>query len=517
MNTLNSSAQKQWLASPIVVITGFALIKLILHLLTNAFDTYGYFRDELYYVVCSDNLAPGYVDQPPLSLFFLAANRMLFGDSLFALRLLPAFLGTLTVFLTGLMAKELGGKLYALSLACLASIFSLSFLASCSYYSMNSFDLLCWSFTSYLLLKLINTEKSVYWFPIGITLGFGLLNKTGVLWLGFGIFAGLIFTRERRWLKTSWPWGAGCLALLLFLPYIIWNFQHDFAHLEFIRNATAGKYSSQNAMTFLSGQMLQQNPVLFPLWLLGLWYLMMKADKKYRLLSIVFCSAAAILLINGHSKAEYLSPAYAVLFAAGAVFLEQLFSSKRTLWLRYAFVLLILLSAMLFPVVLAVLPVESFIAYSERLGITPSSAEGKRLESLPQFYADRFGWKEKAKAVADVYHALSPEDQAKCAIVADNYGRCAAIDFFGKQYNIPKTIGTHNNYWIWGPRNYTGEILIVLGGDLEDKQQSFQTVEVAGTVTTPYCMPYENNLRIYVCRGLKGNIDEAWSRKKHYI
>jgi len=144
------------------------------------------------------------------------------------------------------------------------------------------------------------------------------------------------------------------------------------------------------------------------------------------------------------------------------------------------------------------------------------TAEGKELGRLPQFYADMFGWEDKAKAVAEVYHRLSPEDQKKCAIFADNYGRSSAIDFFGPRYGLPKSLGRHNNYWIWGPRGYTGELVIVLGGDLEDKQETFQSVEIAGTVRSEFAMPYENDLRIYVCRDLKIPLDQIWARLRHY-
>jgi hypothetical protein len=166
--------------------------------------------------------------------------------------------------------------------------------------------------------------------------------------------------------------------------------------------------------------------------------------------------------------------------------------------------------------VLPILPVNTFIRYSEALGIKPYSPENKRLSELHQLYADMFGWEEKAKAVAQVYNTLSPEEKVKCAIHADNYGRCGAIDYYGKAYGLPRSIGNHNNYWIWGPRDYTGELMIILGGDLEDKKQIFESVEVAGVATCRYCMPYENDLRIYLCRKLKIPLKEMWPRLKHY-
>ena len=135
---------------------------------------------------------------------------------------------------------------------------------------------------------------------------------------------------------------------------------------------------------------------------------------------------------------------------------------------------------------------------------------------LPQFYADMFGWEDKGKAVARVYHSLFPEDQKKCALFGDNYGRSAAIDFFGRKEGLPRALGGHNSYWIWGPRGHRGELVIILGGNLEDKKEIFESVVVADSVHSEYCMPYENDLRIYVCRNLKVPLDQMWPRVKHY-
>jgi hypothetical protein len=166
--------------------------------------------------------------------------------------------------------------------------------------------------------------------------------------------------------------------------------------------------------------------------------------------------------------------------------------------------------------VLPILPVGTYIHYADILGIKPFTPENQTLSELPQFYADMFGWEEKARDVAQVFNALSADDRKKCAIFADNYGRCGAIDLFGKKYGLPPSIGRHNNYWIWGPREYTGELVIILGGDLEDKQQKFESVEVAGVTSCRYCMPYENNLRIYVCRKLKVPFKKFWPNLKKF-
>jgi len=161
--------------------------------------------------------------------------------------------------------------------------------------------------------------------------------------------------------------------------------------------------------------------------------------------------------------------------------------------------------------------VQTFIRYSQVLRLQPPSVEGHQLSHLPQFYADMFGWREKAQAVAEVYNRLPEADKKKCAIYAENYGRCAAIDFFGSPAGLPKSIGGHNSYWIWGPREYTGEVMIILAHDLGDKREHFEQVEVVGKVSAEYCMPYENNLTVYLCRNLRMPLREVWPRVKSYI
>ena len=498
------------------IITIFASVKLGMHFITNVLGGYGYFRDELYYIACSEHPAAGFVDQPPLSIFILALNRLLFGDSLFALRLLPAVSGAATVFLAGAIARELGGKKFAQALACIAVLSAPIFWGINTFYSMNAFDAVVWPLAAFALIRLVRTGDTRHWVILGLVLGLGLLNKVGVLWLGVGITCGLVLTPDRRWLRTRWPWISAGIAFFLFLPFIIWNLTHDMVHLEFIRRAL-GKYESQTPLTFFVGQVILHHPLSLPLWLAGIVFLFKSENGKFRLLAYTYLGALLILVINIHSKPEYLSPAYPMLFSAGSVWLAKFAEERSWHGLKAAYAgLLFVGGTILVPSALPILPVETYIRYAEVIGIKPGTAEGKELGALPQFYADMFGWEDKVKAVAEAYHKLSAEDRKKCALFADNYGRCAAIDFFGNRYGLPKSIGRHNNYWLWGSAGFTGELVIILGGNFDDKKEVFESVEIAGTVHSEYAMPYENDLRIYVCRNLKVPLGQMWERLKQY-
>jgi hypothetical protein len=330
-----------------------------------------------------------------------------------------------------------------------------------------------------------------------------------------GIFAGIVATPARRWLRTWWPWAAGAVAAALFSPYLLWNVANGWPHLEFIESAVSGKYSGLSAWSFLGGQVLVQNPANLPLWIAGLaWLLFAAGGRRFRPLGIVWVTACLVLLANGHSKAEYLASAYAASFAAGGVAWERML--PRHFAVRGAAVAVLASGLVLAPLATPVLPVERYVRYAAALGVAPSTPEGHELAELPQFYADMFGWEEKARAVAEVYHALPAEERRKAAIFASNYGRSGAIDYFADEYDLPGAIGNHNNYWLWGPGAATGEVVVVLGGELDDLERRFESVELAGVAACDYCIPYERDLPIYVCRDPLLTIEELWPLAKHY-
>ncbi|MEO6696310.1 MAG: glycosyltransferase family 39 protein [Ignavibacteria bacterium] len=500
-----------------ILIIALSSIPLLIHLYTNLFAGYGYFRDELYYIACSSRPEIGYVDQPPLSVLILFLYRMIGGDSLFAIRFLPAVNSALTVFITCMMTVKMGGKTFAIILTSLAVIFAPVYLAMSSYYSMNSFDILLWALAIYLIIKIINENKTSYWILLGIVMGLGLLNKISFFWLGFGFFIGILLSEKRKLLLTSNPYLSSLIAIAIFSPYIIWNFQNDFAHIEFIKNATSGKYSGLGISDFIKGQFLNMNPVSAFIWLPGLYYLFFHRDgKKYMIPGVIFITTFLILIINGHSKAEYLSPAYTALFAAGSIFIEKK-TYVRLWWIRYAVAIpLVALGIAITPFALPLLPVETYIQYSKTLGFAPSTSEDKELAELPQFYADMHGWEEMARNVSNVYQSLPKEDRLRTVIFGQNYGEASAMEFYRGKYPIPKSISSHNSYWLWGYGTSEDPVIIIIGGTMEDHLKSFDTVEVKAVHKTDYAMPYENNIEIFVARNLKEPISDIWKKLKNY-
>ncbi len=500
-----------------VVLISLVAFILLFHLFANALTSYGYFRDEFYYLACSKHLAWGYVDQPPFSIFLLALTRWLIGDSLFAIRLVPALAISITVLFTGLMVRRMGGGSVATLLACCCVVFAPIFLAMGTYYSINSLDMLLWAIGGYLLIRIVQQGSPSLWITLGVLMGIGLLNKVSFLWFGSGLLVALVLTPLRKQLATPWPYIAAAIAFLFFSPFIIWNFQHDFAHLEFMQNAMLYKYNGISRGDFLTGQLLLPNPASLPVWLSGLYYYFLdRKGRNYQVLGLVFLTAFFILLINGHSKAEYMATAYPMLFAGGGIMLEKLTKVKVWRWVPYGIAGFLIFSIVLSPLAMPLLPIHTFIAYHQFLGIDGGNAESKAMGSLPQFYADMFGWEELAADVSAVYQSLPVEEQKNAKIYANNYGEAGALQHYSKEYPLPFVMAGHNNYWLWGYGDENIQTVIMVGGNKSDHQQSFEEVEQVATHKAAYAMPYENNLPIFVCRKPRHTAKQWWLANKNY-
>jgi Dolichyl-phosphate-mannose-protein mannosyltransferase len=506
------SLRKEPIGCPLVV---FPLAKLVLQLA--AIPGYGFFRDEFYYVACSERLDWGYVDHPPLSILLLRVVRSAFGDSIWSIRLPPAVAGALTVLLVGLIARALGGGRFAQSLAMLCAIAAPVYLGLNHFYSMNALDLLLWAATAYVFVRLVERPSPARWLNLGLVLGLGLQNKISVLWLGFGLLVGLGATPFRRELRTPWPWAAAAVAAAVFLPHILWQVANGWPTLEFIRNATQQKMAPVAPTTFVLSQLRMMNWVTAPVWLAGLlWLLMAREGRAFRPLAFVYPTVFAILIASGTSRSGYLAPAYTWLLAAGGVALERSTETTGRAWVRPVALGLVLLGGVLLaPFGLPVLPVEAYVRYGRAMGIVPTTAEKKELAELPQFYADMHGWDRTVETIARIVRSLPAEDQVKAVIFAPNYGVAGAVEFLGRAEGL-RAISGHNNYWLWGPEGATGEIVIVVGGDPDDLREIFGRFEQVATTDCGYCMPYENGMPIFLCREPRVDLRALWPTLKHY-
>ena len=508
--------QRRSSAEPILIIL-FSAVALVVHLLTNG--RYGYFRDELYYIACGRHLAFGYVDQPPLSIVLLRLSEVLLGNSLFAIRLLPALAGAATVAITGLIARELGGRAWAIALGCAGSLCALFSLAVGNFFSMNAFESLFWMGCVYLLVRILNGRSPTLWLWFGVLLGLGLENKHSTVFFAAGIFVALLLTRERRHFGEKWIWFGGLIAFAIALPNILWQTQHYWPTYELLSNiAHSDKNVALSPAQFILQQIVFMNPGTLPLWLSGLIWLFGSRDgRRYMALGIIYLVMLAEFIIL-HGKSYYLAPAYPMLFAPGGVAVERVFANRLKWCKPGLLVLIVAVGALLAPLAVPILPPGKLVAYMRTIGLQLPRTETSHTAPLPQIFADQFGWQEMVASVAHVYHHLRPEDEKRAAIFCQNYGEAGAIDFFGPKFGLPLAISGHQNYFLWGPRDWTGEVALLLDTRDDTEREQFASVEDLGQiVSSPWAMPFERRTHIYLCHDLKANVREFWPRAKKWL
>lgn len=382
---------------------------------------------------------------------------------------------------------------------------------------MNCFEPLFWMGAALALIRLLKTGNQRLWLVFGLLAGLGLQNKHSMAFFGAAIVVGLIASVHRKQMLTKWIWFGGALAILIALPNVIWQSMHDWPTLEFSRRATEFKNAPMSPVEFFVMQAIFHGPLALPLWLTGLGaFFLHRVLKTYRLFGITYLLLFALFILQ-RGKPYYLSPIYPLLFAAGAVVFEEFVSKHSLSWLCATYLGLLLITGLITPFVfLPVLPVETYVRVSSALGLSQIKTERHDDTPLQQVMADRFGWRDLTATVARVYQSLPPEDQGKAAVYTQNYGQAGALDFFGKAYGLPPAVSGHNNYWLWGIRGRSGEVMIIVGGNAHDHRHAYASVDSMAFHINPYAMPYETNLTIFLCQGLKVPMSDLWPRLKAY-
>jgi hypothetical protein len=495
------------------IVPVLAAAKLVFHLLTA--NRYGIFRDEMYGLACADHLDWGYYSHPPGGILIAWLARHLFGDSLLALRFLPAVAGGALVWLTGRVARELGGRAFAQALAAVAVCFVPMYLVFDHWLMMNAFEPLVWLGCVWCVIRACRPGGDRYWIGFGALVGIGLELKYSMAFLAAGILLGLVATPQRRQLGRVSLWAGLALAAALALPNFLWQAKEGFPFLEHIRGVHAGgRDVVRGPVAFLLDQAVIMHPVLAPVWVVGvLWMLLGRERGRYGVFGWAFAFVVGAFIVL-HGKNYYPTPVYPVAFAAGAVAIEGFSASVAWVRLRRAyFAAAVLAGAALVPLAAPVLSPEDFLRYEGWLGMRPPEFEHQNNGPLPQYFADEFGWEDMVREVARVFHTLTPAEQAKTAIFANSWGDAAAIDYFGPKYGLPRAISKSDSYWMWGPRGYTGEIVIVLNSDGSGDRRHFASVVAAGRVQHPFSRR-DQWYDIFLCRGLNQDLRDLWPKMK---
>jgi hypothetical protein len=492
----------------------FGLATFVFHIV-NA-GRYGYQRDELYFLSCAQHLAWGYVDQPPLIAVVAKFARALFGDSLYAIRILPALAAAATVALTGRFTRRLGGGLVAQSLAMLGIALAPFYLAVGNLLTMNAFEPLLWIGSAYLFLRADEDDLPVRWIALGIVAGLGLVNKYSMFFFLGSCVLAIALTPGRRSLRRPGFGVAVVIALAIVAPTLAWQAQHGWPQLTVLHNAAAEKNVVVGPFAFYVQQILMMNPLAAPLWLAGLYALLFTATgRRLRWYGIAYVLLSAIYLTLG-AKVYYLAPIYPVLFAAGAALLEARFVSLS--WATPAYSILLLVSGLaIAPAAFPLLPLGTFIRYEHVLDFRGIKMERHPEGKVPQHFADQLGWNTLVAKLARAYDALPASEQREAIVFTRDYGQASAVDFLGSRYGLPKAISGHNNYFLYGTRGASGNVVIAIGIDASQLRGEWREVTPAGFYHDDYVLPDFNNLPIYVCRRPIERFAAWWPVTKRYI
>lgn len=485
-----------------------ALGRLILHCATNW--QYGFHRDELGVLDDARYLDWGYVPYPPLTPFAARVALILFGPSLVGLRFFTALAQSIAMIFTGLMARELGGGRWAQVVAIVAAAIAPMAVCMATMFQYVGFDYLWWVMAAYFVVRLLRTDDPRWWLAIGAVLGFGMMTKYTIIFFIAGIVAGVLFTPARRYLKSPWLWAGAALSVLICVPNIVWQFQHQFISLTFLDYIHARDVRIGRTDGFLTQQLFASaNLLTLPLWAAGLYYhLVSPGGRRYRVLGWMFL-VPLILFLLARGRFYYMAPAYPMLFAAGAVVWEKLLDrqtkrvgrgGRAATW--------------------AALALGAVFSAVTIMPLAPVNSPLWRLtSSIHDNFTEQIGWPELAKTVAGIYDALPDSDKPRTAILAGNYGEAGAINLYGRQYGLPEAISGTNTSWWRGYGAQAPEVVILVGFSRANAEHFAKQVELAGHITNAHRVLNEETKDrpdIFVCRDFRKSWPEFWKNFQRF-
>jgi len=471
---------------------------------------YGFFRDELYFIVCGRHPAFGYVDQPPV-VPLLAAASQLAGTSLFLIRALPALFAGSTAYAAARLARDMGGGTFAASLAAIAVTFCTVLLAFGTKLGPDSAQMLAWPL---MVLCIGRAQRAPgWWLWAGVAIGFGAEAKYSAILIAICLAGGILLCQPRALLRRE-AWLGAALAILIVLPNAIWQGAHGWPMAELLQNGQHGKNVMLGPALFLAQQVILTNPLLAPLWLLGLAWCCL--NQAWRWLAAGF-GLLMVLMIALHGKAYYPAAIYPALFAAGAAALERATATRPVV--RWPIMAITTCAGLvLAPLISPVLSEPAMLAYDAvlaRAGAKVPETEHHRSAALGQDYADMHGWRELADTVGVALLALPPNERDRTWIFASNYGEASAVEVLATFSHHPVLSG-HNQYFLWGPRGYDGQSLLDIGGDLDADRKLCGQASIVAVAGADYVMPYEDKLPIVWCRALRQGVKSLWPHVKNY-
>lgn len=493
--------------SPWPFVAAIALVRLAIHLWLG--NRYGFHRDELATLTDSLYLDWGYVAYPPVTPFLGRIGIELFGIMPVAARSIAALAQACIVVLGALMAREMHGSSAAQVLAALAVAVAPMSILHGVLFQYVTFDMLAWCVLSWLFLRLLRTENARLWIPIGAAIGFGMMTKYTMLFLVAGVVSATLVSSLRSHLLNRWLWVGVAVSLLVFLPNLVWQVQHDFVSLEFLRSIHERDVRIGRTAGYISEQLLiASNPLALPLVLAGIWHLAVSRRGRPFRPALLLWLVPFILFALAEGRAYYMAAAYPLLIAAGSVLAMQLLEERAAIARRtsIAVIVVILLAGgiVMGRLLLPVAPVNSPLWH--------------QAASAHDNFVEQIGWDDLVDTVSNVYHSLPADQRAATGIIAGNYGEAGAIELLGRDRGLPRPISGINSFWYRGFGDGP-QRAILLGVDPDDAREVFESCRQVATLTNRYGVENEesrDHAEILLCEGMKIPWAELWPRVRSF-
>jgi hypothetical protein len=498
-----------------LIIACLAVANIIFHLIL---PEYGYHRDEMYYVAIADGFSFSNLDMPPVAPLYLKLFLSVFGHSIKVVHFAASACGALVIVFGCLIAKEFGGKRYAMVLTGISLLFS-GLVIFGSLYTYDDVSFVLWAAVLYLIVKMINGSDQRLWLLAGLLLGIGMLTKLTILFLGLAIFVSLWLVPERGWYRHPWIWLGAAIALLSSLPYVLWQGSHGWYFLSYATSYAGRTTHESPVLDFLWSQLLPNNLALMPIWVVGLGMLLFSRQwVRYRFFGLTYLVVCATLFYLG-GQFYFMIPVYCVLAAAGSVSIEHWFgrgsnpdrprvAAKIALPVTY-----VLLSLPALPFFVPVLPVDLLSGYVRPFGVNAGvKTQDREFRDLPQHMADRFGWEEMARAVAGVYHQVHNGSPDSVGIMTGNWGEASALHVYRKEFGLTEPVTGDGWFYFEGlQRHAFRRSYVAIGVSRSRLLSVFEHVEQKGVFRNVHCMPDENDNPIYYCTGPRVNLRKYWT------
>ena len=491
---------KEWL-----IIIGLALIKFLIHLLTNT--NYELHRDAFLYYSLGEHLDWGYLSVPPLIALLSKTSVFLFGKTVFALRFFPALVGSVSVIIIAKIVKKLNGGIWAIIIAVLAFILSPAFLRSNTLFQPVSFNQFFWLLSAYLIVKLLKTSNPKIWMTIFIVFGIAFLNKYSISFFILSSFLAILLTEHRILFKSKYFIIGGIIGLIIILPNLIWQYNQNWPVIHHMSELQKTQFVNISIIGFLIDQLIMNLPGLV-IWMTGLIsFLFFKAEKKYRAMAFIYLfTVLIIILLRG--KSYYTLGLYTFLFAMGGYAVDKYFKP----YMKYGLIALIFfISLPMLPISLPVYSLEKLADFTKKTAEFTNRWEDGKVHNIPQDYSDMTGWKELADLVIDTYQDLPEESKKKCSIYTQEYCTAGAILFYGKELGLPEPICFNDNFLLWAPDSINPDVFIYVNDEAGDTEWLFENTLLAGQINNKYYR--EDGVQVYLCTQPKDTFPLFYAKK----